>query len=141
MTRQQEQGARLLRLRTMERRKAELRLARAHQALFGLEAIAARLKQLRDDMVPRADVQPGLTLCTLADMQRRLDQAALHLGASLDAARAERAHERDRQAAARQREDKAGERLARLVVLADRHAEQRADAQRPAPRTPKRMEP
>ncbi len=133
MTSPTEKRARLLRLRMIERRQAEIRMARAGATLQGLEAIAARLETLRAELVPDIQVQPGVVIRAMADMQLRLEAAAHELKVSLKTARAAFEHEADRRNHAALREDGA-ERLHDAALAQDELlAERRVDAQRIAP--------
>lgn len=128
-----EKRARLLRLRTIERRQAEIRMARAGTTLNGLEAIAARLEALRAELVPRIEVQPGVVIRAMADMQLRLEAAAHELKASLQTARAAFEHEAGRRNHAARREDGAVRLHDAALAQDEILAERRVDALRIAP--------
>jgi two-component sensor histidine kinase len=132
--------ARLMRLRNIERRQAEIRMARAAATLKGLEAISVRLDALRTELVPNVQVQPGVVIRAVADMQLRLEAAAHELKASLQTAQAAFDHEADRRNHATRREDGAS-RLHDIALAQDEFtAERRADALRIAPPRKRRTE-
>ena len=130
---------RVLRVRAVEHRIAQQRLADADRRLQTLKHIADRIDALRSQASTGTGIVDGQVLKSLGEMAARLERAGADLAMPMAAAFDHQNAMDTKRGAAWAREESAIRLLQRSIVdeLAD--SERRTDANRPAPRDVKSM--
>ncbi len=122
---------RIMRIRAVEHRAAQLRLAEADGRLGALKQVTQRIDDLRAEVFVSAGPTDGLTLKSLGEMALRLDAARADMTVPVAAADAHRDEMALRRRAAWGREEGASRLFARSSEAEAAYAERRADANRP----------
>jgi hypothetical protein len=125
---------RILRVRAIEHRIAQMRLAEANNRLHSLARIGERIEALRARAGTDAGLTDGLSLKSVGEMAMRLEVAQRDMIAPVAAASARRSALDTERGAAWAREERAARLHQRASDHEEKSQEQRADANRPARR-------
>jgi hypothetical protein len=125
---------RILRVRAVEHRIAQMRLAEADNRLLSLARISQRIDALRAGAGTDAGITDGLMLKSVGEMAMRLEIAQRDMAAPVEAASARRSILEAERGSAWAREERAARLHQRAASHAETAQEQRADANRPARR-------
>jgi hypothetical protein len=125
---------RILRVRAIEHRIAQMRLAEADNRLNTLARIGERIDALRARAVTDAGITNGLSLKSVGEMAMRLEAAQHDMAAPVAAASARRNALDAERGTAWAREESAARLHQRAADYEEKSQEQRAEANRPARR-------
>ena len=128
--------ARIAKIRGIEKRVAELGLARADRELRHIEGIAGRLKALKSDLDTADCATTGASLAARTELKMRLATAARATIKPLNDAANRRSEQRAAATVAHRKADGAQTLLDRVSVEAVKAIDHRADANRIAGRNP-----
>jgi hypothetical protein len=131
MTRTTACRARLLRLRTIEHRIAQAKLARADAALLNLERISGRIAALKNGLGAGEGRTSGMALKAMTEMATRLDAAHCGMIAPIGEAQARRAEFYALRITAQQKEESAAKLHVKAATSEAAMRTLRADANRP----------
>lgn len=131
MTARFRQRARILRVRGIEHKAAQMRLTEADAALLNLRRIAQRLGELKEPLHSGAGSVHGQALNAMAEMSLRIDDAHASLMRPIDDAKRNRTQVEAERILAKLREDGVAQIITRDTVSVERELERRADANRP----------
>ncbi len=134
MKSQVDKRIRIAKVRSIEKRMAELALARADRELRHVESIAARLTALKADLGTAGCKPTGASLAAKAEITMRLDGAASATAKPLLDAMNRRVEKHNASLVALRKSDGADTLLERASVAFVRAHERRADANRIARR-------
>jgi hypothetical protein len=136
MTDATERRRKLLRLRTIQAKAADMRVVEADAHLESLFRIKARLSSLRQSLVPTHGETDGLALKSMAEMAQRIDAADTRLTDPILDAR----HGRDTAQAERilaRRNEESASRLHQRAALVEELARDQRDAAQRVHRRPR----
>jgi hypothetical protein len=122
---------RILRVRGVEHRIAQLRLAEADNRLTSLTQIGARIDTLRSKATPGSGLIDGQSLNAVGEMAMRLERARRDMAAPVKAAEIERQEREIRRGAAWAREEGTSRLHQRAANGEAQASDMRADANRP----------
>jgi hypothetical protein len=122
---------RMIRIRAVEHRAAQARLAKAQGDLSDLARLASRLEMLRSDLAVGAGTVQGMALKSLGEMAMRLEAAREQLKSPINDALDHRDEMTTIQRGAHAREESASRLYDRSRASADRARERAADANAP----------